>query len=661
MNSQQPQYDVVTDLAALETFLAGATVVAFDFETAPQQPWQDDSKAALDPHRGEIVGISLAVSPTTAEKNNVSAIYIPLRHHPDGALATGVNADPAVVLTLLRRQVFENEAVTKIAHNLAFEAKFLLAMGITLVPPVFDTMAGALLIYKDEGHFRRLADVGLKTLARDWFGLALPSYGAVVGDGSFADLDPRAPAITRYACSDAAVALRLYQLETDWFRQHLPAHEALVKNLESPVALFTARMEHRGVLADGAHINAAAAACREQLQSYQRQLETMGSRPVKVGQNASTNDLKAYLFSDLGLPVLKRTDTGKASVDAEAILGLCDYCRKQAPEQLLYLEAITAYRGLNKLYKTYLMGLADKISPISGAIHTQFFPLGAETGRFTSAQPNCQNLPAGELFGVNVRDFLIARPGFTLVAVDYSQIELRIGAWFTRDPNLLAVYQHDGDVHAVTTAAVYGITLAQAKDTTDPAYKARRTVAKNINFGILYGLHPRGLQTILRLKTGQDLSLEACEAMIFNLRLAYPELLPWQERIKTEARYRETVDTALGRRRCLPGINAPDEGLQGHFERAALNHPIQGTAADILKLAMVRLEAGLSERPFIHPLLTVHDEIVFEVATPKLTAAIPWIAAVMAAQPFPEFDVPLAVAVSVGQRYGSLEAWELAE
>lgn len=655
-HSEQTMYGVVTDLELLKTFLEGAALVAFDFETAPQKNWANDMTAALDPHRGEIVGISLAVSTTIDEKMGHPAIYIPLRHHdPD---KTGINADPEAVLALLTQRVFANPAVTKIAHNLAFEAKFLRTLGITLVPPVYDTMAGALLTFKEEGHFRRLADVGLKTLARDWFGLALPSFVEVVGVGSFADLDPRDQATINYACSDADLALRLYQLENDWFVKNIPAHQGLIKELESPVALFTARMEQRGVLADGAQITAATTQCREQLRLYQQQLESMGSRPVKVGQNAATNDLKAYLFGDLGLPILKHTDTGKPSMDAEAILGLSDYCRVHAPGQLAYLEAITAYRGLSKLYKTYIIGLGDKINPATGAIHTQFFPLGAETGRFTSAHPNCQNLPAGSLAGVNVRDFLIARPGTTLVAVDYSQIELRIGAWFTQDPHLLAVYQNDGDIHAVTTAAVYGISLAAAMDTTDPEYKARRTVAKNINFGIFYGLYPRGLQDILRLKAGQNPSLEACEAMIFNLRLAYPELVPWQERIKAAARYRETVDTALGRRRCLPGINAPDEGLQGHFERAALNHPIQGTAADILKLAMVRLEAGLAQRPFIHPLLTVHDEIVFEVDTARLGEAIPWIQAVMAAQPFAGFDVPLAVAVTVGQRYGSLAEWQ---
>jgi DNA polymerase-1 len=648
-------YRMTTDELVVADYLGDAVVVAFDFETAPRLAWREDRTAALDPHRGEIVGISLAVAPTLAENNGYDALYIPLGHHdPDGA---GFNAEAGAVFDFLRQRVFEHPGVIKVAHNLAFEAKFLLARGIALVAPVYDTMAGALLIYREQGHFRTLAEVGLKTLARDWLGLTLPGFVDVVGLGSFADLDPRAPATIAYACADADLARRLYELESDWFQKNIPTHEKLVKALESPVALFTARMELRGFLADQAGIAAAASACCKQLEIYQNDLESGGNRSVRVGKNAATDDLKAYLFEELGLPVVKHTDTGKASLDEDAIGQLLAYCRAQGLPAAAYLEAISAYRGLGKLYKTYVLGLADKINPATGAIHTRLMPLGTTTGRFSSAQPNCQNLPVGAVHGIAVRDFLMARPGHTLVAVDYSQIELRIGAWFTGDANLLAVYREGGDIHAVTTAAVYGIPLAEALDKSHPDYKARRTVAKNINFGIFYGLYPRGLQDILRVKAGLSLSLEACEAMIFNLRLAYPGLSPWQQQTKAAARYHETVDTALGRRRCLPGINAPDQGLQQHFERAALNHPIQGTAADILKLAMVRLEAGLAEWPGIHPLLTVHDEIVFEVETGQLEAAIAWIVAVMEARPFPEFDVPLAVEVTVGGRYGSLAAW----
>ncbi len=641
-------YKMTTDLQVVADYLGDAVLIAFDFETAPQAAWRDDPKAALDPHRGVIVGVSLAVAAGTG-------LYLPLNHRDFD------NVEAEAAFAFLKRRVFEHPGVVKIAHNLAFEAKFLLARGIALVAPVYDTMAGAMLIYKEEGHFRQLADCGLKTLARDWFSLNLPNFLEVVGLGSFAELDPRQPATINYACADADLARRLYDLEGAWFQKNIPAHEGLVKGIESPVALFTARMEYRGFTLDEAGIADAAAVCRERLGIYQNDLERGGSRPVRVGKNAATNDLKAYLFSDLGLPIKKRTDTGKAALDEDAIKQLIGYSRERGLSATGYLEQILAYRGLAKLYKTYVLGLMDQINPATGAIHTQLFPLGTATGRFASAQPNCQNLPAGVTHGITVRDFLVARPGHRLVAVDYSQIELRIGAWFTGDANMLAVYREGGDIHAVTTAAVYGISQAEAGDKGHPDYKARRTVAKNINFGIFYGLYPRGLQEILRVKAGQQLSLSACEAMIFNLKRAYPGLAPWQEATRQAACYCETVDTALGRRRILPGINAPETGLQSHFERAALNHPIQGTAADILKLAMVRLEAGLGQWPEIHPLLTVHDEIVFEVETPRLAAAIAWISAVMTAPPFAGFDVPLAVDVTVGQRYGSLASWQSGE
>jgi len=629
----------------LADYLQGATEIAFDFETAPDLAWAADPDAALDPHKAHIVGISLAVAAETG-------IYVPLAH--DGF----ANADREGVLDYLRNRVFEHPSVLKIVHNLCFETKFLLALGIVLVPPVYDTMAAAQLVLKDENHFRRLGDVGLKTLARDWFKRELPSYRDTVGTGCFGDLDPAASGTIAYACADADIALGLYALENAWFRGNIPAHEKLIRELESPVALFTALMEYRGFLVDRTKMAAADEQAQKQLGSYRRQLENSGSRPVRVGENAATNDLKHYLFNDLGIPVLKETDTGRPSVDGEALSRMIEHCREHQPACRDYISGISAYRGLSKLLKTYIRGIGEKINPVTQAIHTQFLPLGAETGRFSSQHPNCQNLPGGDSHGVRIREFFMARPGHTLVALDYSQIELRIGAWFTRDANMLAVYQNNGDIHAVTTAAVYGISLDQARDKNQPQYKARRAVAKNINFGIFYGLYPRGLQRILRLKADQDQTIAACEAMIFNIHQAYPALAPWQWGVKEAARYRETVDTANGRRRCLSGINAPDEALQAHFERAALNHPIQGTAADILKLAMVRLVDGLAMRHWIHPLITVHDEIVFEVETAHLDDAIPWLKAVMEEEPFADFDVPLVVEAATGQTYGTLTPWE---
>jgi DNA polymerase-1 len=478
-----------------------------------------------------------------------------------------------------------------------------------------------------------------------------------VGTGTFAELDPAAPATIAYACADADLALRLYGLENDWFAQHLPAHEILLRELESPVALFTALMEYRGLAVDRQAMEQAETELQQRLDGLRQQLQRGGSRPVKIGANAATDDFKRYLFEDCGLPVQKTTATGRPSVDGEALDLAIDYCQQYHPLALNYLRDVVAYRGLAKLVKTYLTGLREKINPVTGAIHTQFFPLGTETGRFASRNPNCQNLPGAEMHGVNIRAFLTARPGFTLVALDYSQIELRIGAWYTNDPQMLAVYQQGGDIHGVTTAAVYNISLAEAMDQNHPAYKERRTVAKNINFGIFYGLYPKGLQRILKLKAGLSLNLAASETMIANIHRAYPQLEPWQAQIKQAARYRKTVDTARGRRRCLAGITDEDPNQRSHYERAALNHPIQGTAADILKLAMVRLLPGLAERPFIHPVLTVHDEIVFEVASDQLATAIPWLKATLEAPPFPGFTVPLIAAVATGPSYGTLTPW----
>lgn len=642
-------YQTIITIEALAAYLEGATTVAFDFETSPKNGVEDQDKAALDPHQAEITGIALAVLP---EKPAIAAVYLPLRHR------IGINADPAAVLALLKATVFENPACLKIAHNLTFESKFLLAEQIVLQPPVFDTIAGAQLILKDASHFRRLNEAGLKRLAREWLGVELPSFSATVGKDHFCDLDPQAPKTAAYAAADAAFALKLWQFEQAWFLKYLPSHGQLVETLESPVAIYTAMMEYAGVRVDQPLLGGNLATVRQGLAALRQQLEQSGQRRVNVGANAATNDFKAYLFADLGLPVLKTTATGQASVDNEALAALLDYACDHAPAALDYLGWVGEYRRLGKLFKTYLVGLGDAISPVTGAIHTRFFPLGTETGRFSSQHPNCQNLPAGSIGGVNVRDLFVARPGKTLVALDYSQIELRIGAWLTGDKAMRAVYQNGGDIHANTTAGVYGISLAEAFDKSHPLYKVRRTVAKNINFGIFYGLYPRGLQRILKLKASQNLSLTACEAMIFNIHRAYPGLGPWQQAVIRQASYDQQIGTALGRKRCLPGLADPDEATASHARRAALNHPIQGTAADILKLAMVRLLPLLAKHPAITPLLTVHDELLFEIDDAVLDYSIAAIKAAMEAPPFPGFDLPLVVEVSVGQRYGSLRPYE---
>lgn len=230
-------YRMTVDLNALEDYLGSATIIAFDFETAPHVQWKGASDADLDPHKAHIVGISLSVSEGTG-------IYIPMGHE------NFVNAESQSIFTFLKNRVFENPEVLKIAHNLCFEAKFLLNRGIDLALPVYDTMAAAQMTLKDDNHFRRLGDAGLKILAWKIFRISLPGFCETVGENSFGEIDPNNQKTIDYACADADMALRLYHALNHWFEKNIPSHEALIRTLESPVALFVAMMEERGFLVD---------------------------------------------------------------------------------------------------------------------------------------------------------------------------------------------------------------------------------------------------------------------------------------------------------------------------------------------------------------------------------------------------------------------------
>ncbi|HEY5537893.1 MAG TPA: bifunctional 3'-5' exonuclease/DNA polymerase, partial [Acetobacterium sp.] len=227
------KYTMTTDLKALEVYLGSATIIAFDFETVPHEQWKGTGDAALDPHKAHIVGISLSVLEGTG-------IYIPLCHE------NSVNAESKFIFNFLKNRVFENPKVLKIAHNLCFEAKFLMNQGIVLALPVYDTMAAAQMTLKDDNHFRRLGDAGLKTLASEIFKISLPGFNETVGEKSFGDLDPNDQKTIDYACADADMALRLYHALNRWFEKNIPSHEGLIRTLESPVALFVAMMEKRG-------------------------------------------------------------------------------------------------------------------------------------------------------------------------------------------------------------------------------------------------------------------------------------------------------------------------------------------------------------------------------------------------------------------------------
>lgn len=246
-----------------------------------------------------------------------------------------------------------------------------------------------------------------------------------------------------------------------------------------------------------------------------------------------------------------------------------------------------------------------------------------------------------------------------MIELDYSQVELRVGAFYCRDEKMLETYRNGGDIHAQTTSVIYHIPVEQAADKNAENYKERRTIAKNCNFGVFYGLFPRGLQNTLKFKAGLDASFADCEEIISNLKAGYPQLSRWQEAIKRQAKVRRYSETWLGRRRYLPNITSEDWGKKSFAERCAMNTPIQGTAADIVKLAMARLVKVLPEYPWILPVLTVHDSLVFYVPEDKVQQAGQLIKGLMEKQPFPEFDVPLVAELGVGRNYGDLVDMEV--
>lgn len=639
-------YSCVTTLNKIKEYLAGAAVIAFDFETSPKEEYRNEERAALDAHKADITGVSFSVS-------EGSAIYVPLRHK------TGKNVTrPEAVMAYLRGTLFENAVVIKVAHNLSFEAMFLYALGMVVQAPVYDTIAAAQLTLKSNTAFRGLSDSGLKTLVPQLFGVEMPDFETVTAGRFFDELSPQDAETIRYACADSDYALRLYHLFNGWFDKYLPKHRFLVEQIESPTAVYCGLMRYNGLLMDQAAMEAKQAEAEKRIAEIREEIAFMIG-DVEIGANASTSAFKKYLFHDLGLPVLKTTAKYQEAADDATMILLADWCRKNRPELTRLFELVQEYRRWGKIKGTYLDGYLRHVNEATGRIHPDLMPLGTETGRFAARNPNLQNMPRKGSDPIGIRKMLVAPSGCAVIELDYSQVELRVGAFYCRDEKMLQTYRDGGDIHAQTTSVIYHISIEQAADKNAENYKERRTIAKNCNFGVFYGLFPRGLQNTLKFKAGLDASLSDCEEIIANLKAGYPQLSLWQEVVKRQAKVRRYSETWLGRRRYLPNITSEDWGKKSFAERCAMNTPIQGTAADIVKMAMARLVLVLPDYPWIQPVLTVHDSLVFYVPADKVMAAGRLIKGLMEKQPFPEFDVPLVAELGAGANYGDLEDLEV--
>lgn len=625
-------YKQITEIGGVRKYLSGAKLVAFDFETAPDEPYRSVERAALDPHKAHIVGISFSIVEN-------SGIYIPLAHKAGG------NIDNAVELWDYLAEFFASKDIVKIAHNLAFESTFLYARGIVVQAPLYDTIAAAQLTLKGNTGFRKLADSGLKTLAADIWGVTLPTFEEATGGRHFDELDPTDAEVIRYACADSDFTLRLYHIFNTWFDCWLPKHRYVVEQIESPTAVYCGLMKYNGLLVDGELMEQKGAECDTRLAELKDDIAFIIG-DINIGANASTAAFKQYLYKDLGLPVLKTTAKYQEAADDEAMVLLTEWCEKNKPDLVPLFKLIQEYRKLGKVKSTYIDGYEKHINIATGRIHPELLPLATETGRFACQRPNLQNCPRAGADEVGIRNFIIAPNGKVLLSLDLSQIELRIGAFYCRDEKMLETYRTGGDIHNQTADVVFG----EMKHD-----KEQRTIAKNVNFGTFYGLFPSGLQRTLKFKAGLDKPLAECEQIISNLKSGYPKLSEWQAETITKAKKDRYTETWLGRRRYLPGINHSDWSKRSFAERCALNTPIQGTAADCLKQSMALIVAGLPERPSLMPLLQIHDELVFEIPEGKVAETVAFIKSCMEAQPFPECDIPILSEASVGRSFGEMK------
>lgn len=637
------EYKCVTTVEGIKEYIGNSPLAAFDFETAPDDPYREEDKAALDPAKAHIVGCSFSIKEGTG-------IYVPVAHR------VGSNIDKSAFFSFLAA-FLTNTAIIKIAHNIAFESSMAYAKGIIIQAPVYDTICASQMSLKSTYEFRKLNESGLKKLAAELLGEPLPSFSSVTNGKHFDELDAQDVETVRYGAADSDFALRLYHKFNDWFDRYLPKHRYIVEEIESPTAVYLGIMKCNGIPVNLSLMQERKAEAKAEMERVRKEIEFIIG-DVNIGANCSTQAFKNYLYKDLGLPILKTTETNREAADDMTMTLLKEWCDKNRPELSKLFTLVQEYRKWGKIKSTYIDGYLKYLNPVTGCIHPDMFALSTDTGRMNCRNPNAQNMPRKTNDPIGVRNFIKAPDGHLILSLDFSQIELRVGAFYCRDPKMLDTYRNNGDIHAATTSVIFGVSYEEAQDKHSENYKEHRTIAKNVNFGTFYGLFPKGLQKTLKFKAGVEKSVSECEDILFNLKHGYKGLTAWQEETKADAARRMYSETWLGRRRYLPNINSDNWGQKSFAERCALNTPIQGTAADILKLAIARILAGLPERDWLKPILQIHDELTFIIPEDKLLEAVTFIRACMEEKPFPEFDLPLIAEASAGPTFGMMEELE---
>jgi DNA polymerase-1 len=595
------EYETVLDDAALERWMArieAAPLVSFDTETT-----------SLDPMAAEIVGLSLSVEPG-------KACYVPLAHRYAGAPD---QLSPEHVLARLRGWM-ESADHAKVGQNLKYDMHVLENHGIRLAGVAHDTLLQSYVLEAHRTH-------GMDALAQRHLERRTITYEEVAGKGAaqigFEQVEIEQA--SRYAAEDAEVTMQLHTV----LYPRIAADARLLdvyQRIELPTARVLQKMERHGVLVDAALLARQSDELGSRLLELERQAHEAAGQPFNLNSPKQLGDI---LFGKLQLPVVKKTASGSPSTDEEVLEKLAeDY-----PLPKLLLE----YRGAAKLKSTYTDKLPRMVNARTGRVHTSYSQATAVTGRLSSTDPNLQNIPVRTHEGRRIREAFIAPAGSLIVSADYSQIELRIMAHLSRDESLLRAFAQGLDVHRATASEVFGVPVEEVS-------AEQRRYAKTINFGLIYGMSAFGLAAQLGIER------EAAKNWIERYFARYPGVARYMNDTRAQAKAQGYVETVLGRRLWLPEINSPNGPRRGAAERQAINAPLQGTAADIVKLAMVAVQGWLeTEQLGSRLIMQVHDELVLEVPAGELERVRTELPALMGGALV--LAVPLLVEVGAGPNW----------
>jgi DNA polymerase-1 len=599
--AMEGQYELVTTQAQFDSWLAKiatAPLIAFDTETT-----------SIDAMQADIVGLSLSVEPG-------HACYVPLTHDYPGAPA---QLPRDQVLAALK-PFFEDPSRPKLGQHAKYDINILSHYGIAVQGLKHDSMLESYIWNATATRH------DMDSLARKYLGYETIKYEQVAGKGakqiSFSQVD--LDTACRYAAEDADVTLRLHHAL--WPKlESIPALRAVYEDIEIPLVPVLAAMEQRGVLIDVNELRKQSQQLGKRMLELQREAWKNAGREFNLD---SPKQLQAILFDELGLRAKLKTPTGQPSTNEEALDAIAD----DHPLPRLILD----YRGLAKLRSTYTDKLAEMVNPRTGRVHTSYHQGAVATGRISSSDPNLQNIPVRTEEGRRIRQAFVAPEGWVVLAADYSQIELRIMAHLSGDEGLLKAFHEGGDVHRATAAEVFGLTP-------EGVSANQRRAAKAINFGLMYGMSAFGL--------ARQLGVDRGEASDYMARYfsRYPGVRAFMDATREQAHRDGYVQTLFGRRLYLENLTSRNQALRAGAERAAVNAPMQGTAADIIKRAMLAVHAWLRERDDAHMLMQVHDELVFEVRKEAVEEVRTGVIERMSGAA--ELAVPLLVEAGVGANW----------